>query len=457
MDKHAMMEKLFREAHEKDLFTGTWLFAEKGEIVSKGAMGWSDPDDTVPVREDMIFDLASVSKNFTATAIMLLRREGLLSLDDEITKFFPEIPYKGVTIRNLLNHTGGLPDYMEWIAETATKENTIPDNSVIVRFLCECGKDPLFAPGEKWEYSNTGYCLLAQIVTEVSGVKFEEFLKKNILEPAGMTSSGIIHRRMNKGTVDNLAYGMVLDLETEEYVLPDVSKDQNIVVPLDGMVGDGLIHSNIFDLLKWDRALREELVLTREEQQMMYTPGLLNSGEKAVAGVETDAPYYGFGWEIGEYPELGLIVCHSGSWPGYGLWFERFMDADKVLIILRCRDMKDGWAFRNFFEGIRSIAKGEEPGPITSIEDLAVRDPDRSGWESFCGKYEKTGDDALYIEEVFMKNGDLYLRAIADLRGSYELKLYPLGENVFGIKRYAFPIEFGDGCIKYLGESCKKL
>ena len=90
-------------------------------------MGWIDPEKTLPVREDSVFDLASVSKQFTAAAVMLLRRKGLLGLDDEITKFFPALPYKGVTIRHLLTHTSGLPDYMKWVCQLAEKENTIPE------------------------------------------------------------------------------------------------------------------------------------------------------------------------------------------------------------------------------------------------------------------------------------------------------------------------------------------
>ncbi|MBO4330955.1 MAG: beta-lactamase family protein, partial [Oscillospiraceae bacterium] len=199
-DKNLKIDDLVREAHEKGAFTGTWLYAEHGEIVSKGAVGFSDLEDKVPLREDSLFDLASVSKQFTAAAVMLLRRRGLLSLEDEITKYFPEIPYKGVTLRHLLNHTGGLPDYMDWVDETAKKENTIPGNDVIVRFLCECGEEAVFAPGEQWEYSNTGYCLLAQIVETVAGVPFEDFLRDNIFEPAGMHATRVYHRRKDKVT-----------------------------------------------------------------------------------------------------------------------------------------------------------------------------------------------------------------------------------------------------------------
>ena len=167
MDRKTMIDSIVREAHEKGAFTGTWLFAENGEIVSKGAVGWRDAGDRLPMREDSLFDLASVSKQFTAAAVMLLRRRGLLHLEDEITDFFPGIPFRGVTIRRLLNHTGGLPDYMKWVGNIAKEENTIPGNDVIVRFLCESGEEVEFAPGEEWAYSNTGYCLLAQIVETV--------------------------------------------------------------------------------------------------------------------------------------------------------------------------------------------------------------------------------------------------------------------------------------------------
>ena len=113
MDKNTAMEDLALTMQEKDGFNGAWLYAEKGEIISKGALGFRDPENTMPITEDTIFQLASVSKTFTAAAVMLLMRQGILSRDDEITKFFPEIPYQGVTVRHLLNHTSGIPDYFD--------------------------------------------------------------------------------------------------------------------------------------------------------------------------------------------------------------------------------------------------------------------------------------------------------------------------------------------------------
>ena len=145
MDKDTRMQNLARELKEKDGFNGAWLYAEKGEIVSKGVLGFRDPEDTLPITEDTIFQLASVSKTFTSAAVMLLVREGKLRLEDEITKFFPEIPYPGVTVRHLLTHTSGIPDYFDdadWFIKIWKEEKRVPGNDEILRFLRETKAKP---------------------------------------------------------------------------------------------------------------------------------------------------------------------------------------------------------------------------------------------------------------------------------------------------------------------------
>ena len=457
MDKKTAIESLVREANKRGAFNGAWLYAEKGEIVSKGAVGWCDLADTVPLREDCVFDLASVSKQFTAAAVMLLRRAGLLSLDDEITKFYPELPYPGVTLRHLLNHTGGLPDYMDWVDETAKAEHTIPRNDVIVRFLRDCGEEPVFAPGEQWEYSNTGYCLLAQIVEKVAGVPFEDFLRDNIFEPAGMHATRIYHRRMDALTIPNLAWGLSLPLGADRYALPDDLETESAAVTCDGANGDGLVHSNILDLFQWDRALRAETVLTKEEQTLMATPGKLNSGEFGIDRDEdTNIDYrYGFGWDVLDDPALGRIVCHSGGWPGYSAWYERHVDADRVLILLRCRDVRDERAWKSFFRSMEAVARDGAPEPIRGIEELAVKDPDRSDWDAIVGKYEyKIGD--FRIGEIFQKDGALYAKA-SDPSRSFALRMYPLGENSFGIKDLDADLSFDENGLTLYGQTGRKL
>ena len=453
-----MMENLARESHEKGGFNGTWLYAEKGEIVSKGAVGWRDPENTLPITEDTIFQLASVSKQFTAAAVMLMIRNGVLSLEDKITQYFPELAaYEGVTIRHLLNHTGGVPDYFDdadWFINIWKEEKRVPGNDEILRFLCETKVKAYFAPGEGLEYSNTGYNLLALLVERLSGMPYEEFLRQNIFEPAGMTSTRCCHIRRDGVPFENYARASVF--EDGQYAADVDSAKVGKVAAFDGLNGDDYVYTNIFDMLRWDRALREGRVLTPEEQQLMYTPGKLNSGEDAIFD-EEDGLGYGFGWGVGRDGEFGLIVSHSGGMPGVITWFERFIDADRVLVLLSNRDPEEYRAFAGFFNGMQKIARDREAAPIRTIEDLAVRDPDRSKWESFCGKYEHPEDDDFIIDEVFMKDGELYASAVSEEYGVFTFRLYPIGEDTFGRKGGMLELKFGGDCVMYDDFTCKKL
>jgi len=457
MDKNTMIQNLARESYEKGGFNGAWLYAEKGEIVSKGALGFRDPEDTLPITEDTIFQLASVTKQFTAAAVMLARREGLLELDDEITKYFPEIPYPDVTIRHLLTHTSGIPDYFDdtdWFIKIWKEEKRVPGNDEILRFLCETEAKPYFAPGEGMHYSNTGYNLLALLVERLSGVPFEEFLQKNIFEPAGMNSTRCCHIRRDGVPFANYAQATVF--EDGKYVADVDSEEYGDVAAFDGLNGDDYVYTNIFDMLRWDRALREGKVLTPEEQKLMYTPGKLVNGEDAVYD-EDEGLGYGFGWFVGRDEELGLIVSHSGGMPGVATWLERFIDEDRMLVILTCRDFADVRAYLSFEKGLKSIARGKEPEPVVAIEDIAIKDPDKSKWESFCGKYEHPEDADFIIDEVWMQDGELHAKAIDEDGDEMTFRLYPIGEDEFGRKGGMLKLKFGDGCVMYDDFTCNKL
>ena len=458
MNKKTIMENLARALQEKDAFNGAWLYAENGEIISKGALGFRDPEDTLPITEDSIFQLASVTKQFTAAAVMLTVREGKLGLDDGIVKFFPELEkYKDVTVRHLLNHTSGIPDYFDdadWFVKIWKEEKRVPGNDEIVRFLLETEAEPYFAPGEGLHYSNTGYNLLALLVERLSGVPYEEFLQKNIFEPAGMTSTCCCHIRRDGVPFENYAQATVYD---DGKCVADIdSEEEGDVVAFDGLNGDDYVYTNIFDMLRWDRALRMGKVLTLEEQQIMYTPGKLNNGEDAVYD-EDDGLGYGFGWGVGHDEKYGLIVSHSGGMPGVATWFERFIDADRVLVILANRDYRDVRAYLGYWNGMEAIARDKEPEPIVSIEDIALKSVDKSKWNSFCGKYEHPEDADFTIDEVWMQDGELHARAIDEDGDEMTFRLYPIGENEFGRKGGMLKVKFGDGAASYTGHTCKKL
>ena len=454
MDKRTMMENLAREAYEKGGFNGVWLYAENGEIVSKGAFGWVDAGNTLPMQEDTIFEMASVTKQFTAAAIMLLVRDGKLSVDDEYTKFFPEYPYQGVTVRHLLTHTSGLPKGLETddlVVPVWENEHRIPPCSEMLRFLVEYGKEAGSAPGERFEYNDINYCLLANLVEKLSGETFEDYLKKNLFEPAGMDDTAILHTRRDGRHSERIARNMVM--EDGVLVPSDLSRAAGYVVGSDGLNGCDYAYTTVFDMLKWDRALRAGKVVTLEEQRIMYTTVRLNNGEDYI---DEDGDGYGFGWCVRQDEEHGFVVCHSGGMPGLNTWFERYLDEDRVLLIFINRDAEDYRALSGVWDGMMAVARGEETEPIVALEDIMVKNPDKSGWEGFCGKYEHPEDDEFIVDEVWMKDGELFARAFDEDDDKLEFRLYPIGENKFGRKGGMLVLTFGDGCVTYLEKTWKK-
>ncbi len=280
-------------------------------------------------------------------------------------------------------------------------------------------------------------------------------MKKEVFEPAGLMHTRVIHPIRTGEHIDNLAVSMVLNDESGRYMLPQEADFCKEVVFEGGVNGDGNIHTNIFDLFTWDRVLREGKLIILEEQAEMYAPTRLANGELAMDDDLLGPVCYGFGWDIINDPEHGLIVCHSGYWPEYSAWYERFIDEDKALIKLSCRDQLDARANNALVPGLRAIAMDKEPGTVRSAEDIEIKDPDKSGRKAFCGKYEKPEDD-LYIDEVFMQEDEFFARFMMAGGHSWEWKLYPLGGNEFGVKRYSFKLAFGDGCLIYGGATCKK-
>lgn len=321
-------DSLFSSLYHNHLFSGSVLIAEGGKTLYQQAFGLADIDHKKKLNTHTVFELASVSKQFTATAILQLAEQQKLSFDDSLGKFFPQLPYQGVTIKQLLNHTGGEPDYFD-VVEKHWDKTKIIDNKTLITLLSQYPPKADFAPGTDWAYSNTGYMLLASIIEKVSELDYETYLKKNIFEPLGMKHSFVYTRRYAPQKINNYALGYEYNDSLQRWELPDSLQQTRFVYYMDGVVGDGCVNSNTEDLLKWDRALYTEQVLSKKWLQQAFTPTVLPNGKQI---------NYGFGWSLYENAVYGKVVNHSGGWPGYMTWFFRYIDKDKTVIIL-CNKM----------------------------------------------------------------------------------------------------------------------
>lgn len=262
------------------------------------------------------FRLASFTKQFTALAVMLLVHDSKLRYDEPITEVFPDFPAYGraITIRHLLTHTSGLPDYEDLMAPTYTAIHQIQDDEVLT--LLEHQTAPKFAPGTKWAYSNSGYVLLGLIVAKVSGLPFWEFLHDRIFGPLGMHQTIAFVKGSN--VVPRRAYGHTK--EPSGFVETDQS-------PTSATLGDGGVYSNLEDLAKWDEALAAHTLLSGKEMQPALTAseGTLNEG-KPVS--------YGFGWFLDPYKGHPRM-WHTGTTIGFRTVIERFTN-DKLTVIILC-------------------------------------------------------------------------------------------------------------------------
>ncbi len=306
-------------------FNGNVLVAENGEIVFQKSYGYSDFDTKRMLNDSSVFELASISKQFTATGILLLLDKGKLKLTDSLRQFFPELPYHNITIYHMLTHTSGLPDYMEVVMEKWDKSKVAFNNDVI-QILAKEKLPIIFDPGTQWEYSNTAYMILASIIEKVSGQSFKEYMATNVFQPLGMKNTRVYNtRRSLKDTIPNYAYGYIYNDSLMKHILPDNDPNQNFVIYMDGIQGDGIINSTTGDLLKWDRAVKNHTLLAEATQKEMLKGQSLSD--------TLNQSYYGFGVGISQ-TDLGNLISHSGGWPGYTTFLARNPDNDQTYIVL---------------------------------------------------------------------------------------------------------------------------
>jgi CubicO group peptidase (beta-lactamase class C family) len=332
-------------------FNGCVLVAQSGNVIYQKPFGYRNYTTKEPLDNNSVFELASISKQFTAMGILLLKEKGKLDLSDTLRKFFPELPYHNITIRHMLTHTSGLPIYGGVLKNW--QSNRIAFNQDVIDHLSKEKPPLLFEPGEKWQYSNTAFVLLASIIEKVSGKSFKEYMELNIFRPLKMQYSRVYNTRRSGETIPNYAYGYVYSDSLNRYILPDSLAKHSLIVHLDGVQGDRIINSTTGDLLKWDRALKNHTLLSKALQKEMLSPQVALDTASHLYQL-TQTKYYGYGIGVGE-DKYGSYIRHGGSWPGYWTEYIRYIDKDITIIILSNNRTNSSVNILKILEGLAGI------------------------------------------------------------------------------------------------------
>lgn len=376
--KAKQYESYLSELYARGQFNGNALIIENGEIVFQGAFGIGNFNPVDSLKLNSVFRLGSVSKQFTAMGIMLLKEAGSLSYDQDIREFIPELPYTGITIRHLLHHTSGLPDYARimdahWKPDLAydNPERFISGNEDILKLLCAYKPPVHFKPGEKWEYSNTGYNLLATLISRASGTPFNDYLDKHIFKPAGMSNTSVY--KYIPG-FDEQMPNRVFGFGTKFNGTDRFSTDAHY---LNAAWGEGGIYSTLEDLMKWDRALYTEVLVSKQTLEEAFAPGTLTNGDK------TD---YGFGWFIASSPTGKKVVKHMGGWAGFLTNMYREIEENNCIITLTNNNSR----YYNMDDGLIAILHNKPPEfPKTFIADIIGKKVHNEGITAAIEHYKK--------------------------------------------------------------------
>jgi D-alanyl-D-alanine carboxypeptidase len=359
-----------------------------GKLVKAKGYGLANQELSVPATEHTVYQLASITKTFTATAVMMLVEDGKVRLDDKIVDRLRDLPpaWKAVTVRHLLSHTSGIKSYtsVKDFSKTARKDYGQRELLDLVV------KEPLeFAPGEKWKYNNTGYFLLGMLIETVSGKAYGEFLSERIFRPLGMTET-----RANdlRAVIQNRAQGYSWDgrtLHNGEYVSPTQP------------FAAGMLVSTVADLVKWDGALGTERLLKRSSLEQMWTPARLNDGTEAE---------YGFGWALRKVNGHRLIA-HDGGIPGFSTQLSRYVDDRLTVIVLTNADGGHAGALG------RGIASGVVPELAAKAEE-PIADADPGTTRKLRGVIEKASRGEVE-PDLFAKQATEQLTRLRDGKGPF--------------------------------------
>lgn len=321
---------------------------KNGVVVLAKGYGEANVEHHVPVSPETIFQTGSVGKQFTSAAVMLLVEDGKIGLDDPLTKYFPSAParFAGITVRHLLTHTSGIPDYTT-DALDYRRDYTEDELAQMALALT-----PEFPAGSRWNYSNTGYVLLGIIIHKASGRFYGDVLRERVFTPLGMKTARII---TEEDIVPNRAAGYRMvrgELRNQQWVSPSLNT-----------TADGALYLSLNDYIAWDQGLRAKKILKPESWSTVYTPVALNSGNHYP---------YGFGWSVDTVAGQ-LRIHHGGAWQGFQTYIARYMGDDMTIVALSNLGASQPGAIVDSVAAVFNASlRPKPPAPIADTEP-AVR------------------------------------------------------------------------------------
>lgn len=312
--KIQQLDRWLDRLYSNGKFYGVVLLSRGEQVIFAKGYGYADIHKREALSPHSSFNLASVSKQFTAVGIILLKHQGKLSYSDELRELIPELSfYSGITIRHLLNHTSGIPEYFR-IANDSIEESETVTAEKLIKVYSERKPSVGFKPGDKFEYSNMGYVLLAEIIERISGKSYAAYMYENIFRPLGMKHTKVF-TLLSEEEPENRVFGF-----KRQYFLFGKLKQADLN-RFDGVAGDGGIYSCVHDLFIWHRALLAGAIVPVELLAEAYHSGVLNDGS------ETG---YGLGWFINSDGTVG----HAGGWQGFATYLHRDLDQDQLIVVL---------------------------------------------------------------------------------------------------------------------------
>jgi CubicO group peptidase (beta-lactamase class C family) len=311
--KASLLDTFFHKLHENSGFNGTVLVAQYGKIIYKGAFGYKNLTMKDTLTTATPFQLASVSKQFTAVAIMQLKEKGLLQYDDPVYKFIPDFPYdSSITIRLLLTHRSGLPSYQYGLERYCDKHQPL-SNQQVVEKLIQYKPAPYGRPDQRFNYNNTNYVLLSYIVEKLSGKPFSQYAEEHFFRPLGMT-----HTFVYDGTNTNRLLAAATGYTGGRRSLA--------IDYLDSVTGDKSLYSTAEDMFKWDRGLYTEQLISQKSLEEAFLP--------ASNDARLVTRNYGFGWRLQKLPNDQWLTFHTGWWHGFKNYFMRNRTDQSTIILL---------------------------------------------------------------------------------------------------------------------------